>query len=245
MDCGDVSGCVPGPGAVCPTVSALNLVSGWVLDTGARLDFGQTGYVELLIDGVVIANTRSDCIQGSHGAFENCYGVNRPDVERNYPGFVNSDNAGFVFDFWAIDDGDGHIFIEIPTGSNDCRNITVISPGKHDLTVLAGDVSETGPTQIGLTESVIFVACQTTALDRPGFGNVDFPYNDQFVDGTVEVEGGRSTRTASVATSTTPRTSISTSTDPAPPARVPFPAPSRAERTGACCGPTFPPGMPV
>ena len=189
MDCGDVSGCVPGPGAVCPTVSALNLVSGWVLDTGARLDFGQTGYVELLIDGVVIANTRSDCIQGSHGAFENCYGVNRPDVERNYPGFVNSDNAGFVFDFWAIDDGDGHIFIEIPTGSNDCRNITVISPGKHDLTVLAGDVSETGPTQIGLTESVIFVACQTTALDRPGFGNIDFPYNDQFVDGTVEVEG--------------------------------------------------------
>ncbi|MGH9440675.1 MAG: hypothetical protein ACRD16_00205 [Thermoanaerobaculia bacterium] len=188
-DCGGVSGCVPGPASVCPTTSSLNVVNGWVLDTGARLDFGQTGYVELLIDGVVIANTRRDCIQGAHGAFENCFGVNRPDVEQNYPGFVNSDNAGFVFDFWAIDDGEGHIFIEIPTGTDTCQNITVIAPGKHDVTVMAGDVSETGPTQIGLLESVDFVVCASTALDRPGFGNIDYPFNDQFIDGTVEVVG--------------------------------------------------------
>lgn len=191
IDCGDVSGCVPGPTSACPTTTALNRVNGWVLDTGARLDFGETGYVELLIDGVVIANTKLNCIQAASGAFENCYGINRPDVEQNYPGFVNSDNAGFAFYFWAIDDGEGHIFIEIPTGSGGCQNITIISPGKHDITVRAGDTAETvAPIGIGNQGplSVDFTTC-VLGTNRPAFGFVDNPSNDQFVCGDLDVIG--------------------------------------------------------
>ena len=184
--------CTPGggsPSPLTPPVVAANLVTGWVLDTGARLDFGQTGYVELLIDGVVIANSKIDCLVGDGGVFINCYGVNRPDVEANYPGFVNSDNAGFMFDFFAIDNGFGNLLISVPTAEGGAKCVTEIASGKHDITVLAGDVSETGPTQIGLALSANFVTCRPQEEDIPSIGYIDYPYNDQFVDGEVEVVG--------------------------------------------------------
>jgi Bacterial Ig domain len=184
----------PPPGGTtssCPSTTLLNTVRGWVLDTGARLDFGETGYVELLIDGVVIANTRRDCIQSTAGAFENCYGINRPDVEQNYPGFVNSDNAGFAFYFWAIDDGSGHISIDIPEPLSTCHNVTVIAPGKHDITVRAGDVAET-VAPIGLGNqgpiSVDFTTC-VPGTNLPAFGFVDNPSNYEFVCGNLLVTG--------------------------------------------------------
>lgn len=184
--------CSPGggsPSPVTPAPVSANLVTGWVLDTGARLDFGQTGYVELLIDGVVIADTRRDCLVGDRGVFINCYGVNRPDVERNYPGFVNSDNAGFVFDFYALDDNEGHILIAIPTAEQGAACVTQISPGKHDVSVIAGDAAETGPVQIGIPLSANFVTCRPGLEDVPSIGFIDFPDNYQFIDGQVEVVG--------------------------------------------------------
>ena len=72
-----------------------NFVKGWALDTSATLDRGQVAFVELLLDGNAIADTRRDCVHlGS--AFLNCYGVNRPDVAAAYQGYVNADNAGSV-----------------------------------------------------------------------------------------------------------------------------------------------------
>ena len=184
--------CTPGggsPSPITPPAVAANLVTGWVLDTGARLDFGQTGYVELLIDGVVIADTRRDCLVGDHGVFINCYGVNRPDVERNYPGFVNSDNAGFMFDFFALDDTEGHLLISIPQPDGGAKCITQIAAGKHDVTVIAGDAAETGPTQIGIPLSANFVTCRPLLEDIPSIGYIDSPLNDQFIDGSFELVG--------------------------------------------------------
>ena len=187
-----ISGCQTSP---CPedTVftlnrSILNPVTGWVLDTGARLDLGQTAYVQLLIDGVIIADTRRDCVLLA-GVPVNCYGVNRPDVEKIFPGFVNSDNAGYVFDFAVLDDGTGRLLIDVPSSSGtgslvEVRNVTSIVPGKHDITVRAGDVAET-VSAIGIPLSVNFTTgCPpTTAVTRPSIGNIESPTNYEFISG--------------------------------------------------------------
>lgn len=175
----------------------LNPVTGWVLDTGARSDLGQTAYVQLLIDGVVIADTRQDCVLLG-AAFANCYGVNRPDIERQYPGFVNSDNAGYIFDYAVVDDGTGQLGIFLPVQSlanpattGVClREVTVIVPGKHDISVRAGDVAET-VADIGTPISVDFTTgCQgVTSIDQPAFGNIETPGDFQFLSGTVAVSG--------------------------------------------------------
>jgi hypothetical protein len=174
--------------------SALNPVTGWVLDTGARLDQGQTAYVQFLIDGVIIADTRQDCVLLS-GAYANCYGVNRPDVERRYPGFVNSDNAGFVFDYAVVDNGSGALSIFVPSSSTTAatvclRFVTTIVPGKHDFTIRAGDVAET-VSQIGNPISVDFTTgCNNvTSVDQPAFGDVEAPSNFAFLTGAVTVSG--------------------------------------------------------
>jgi hypothetical protein len=177
------SGCTP---ALCAPVN-LNHVSGWVLDTGARLDFGQTGYVELLIDGVIIANTRADCIINAAGAFQNCYGINRPDVEQVYPGFVNSDNAGFDFDFYAFDDGAGHLSIQIPLFGSGAVERDVISSGEHTIEIRAGDDAET---QILFSsQSANFVTCRPSGGDLPSFGYIDSPQEYQFIDGVALISG--------------------------------------------------------
>src|SRR5437867_8441708 len=93
IDVGLPSPCTP---EICGFV-LTNIVAGWALDVGARLDRGQVSYVELLLDGAIIANTRTNCVQFSNGALVNCYGINRPDVARSYSGYVNADNAGFLF----------------------------------------------------------------------------------------------------------------------------------------------------
>jgi hypothetical protein len=169
------------------TRSDLNIVSGWVLDTGAREDFGQTGYVQLLIDGVIIADTRRDCVVTSTGAFENCYGVNRPDVEQNYPGFVNSNNAGYVFDFFAIDDQLGHLSIQIPVAGGGSIEVTRIASGKHTLAVRAGDDAET--VSLIAQQSANFVTCRPSGANLPPIGYIDTPFSYQFVTGVIPVTG--------------------------------------------------------
>jgi len=194
-----VSPCVnPGeqpPFALTIKRSDLNPVSGWVLDTGARGDLGQTGYVQLLIDGVIIADTRQDCVL-IDGGFANCYGLNRPDVERQFPGFVNSDDAGYVFDFAAVDDGSGNLSIYVPVSSTTSetnvgvRSVTTIVPGKHDIAIRAGDVAET-VSQIGTPISVMFTTgcIGVTSLEHPAFGDVETPENGQVLTGTAEISG--------------------------------------------------------
>ncbi|HKD19034.1 MAG TPA: Ig-like domain-containing protein, partial [Thermoanaerobaculia bacterium] len=67
----------------CGQLSEPNFVNGWALDLGSRLDEGSVGYLELLLDGQIVANTRSDCIQIGE-TLTNCYGINRPDIARLY-----------------------------------------------------------------------------------------------------------------------------------------------------------------
>ncbi len=183
-----VAGGLPSPCTpqICVPVN-LNHVYGWVLDTGALSDFGQTGYVELLIDGVIIANTRADCILNNAGVMENCYGLNRPDVEQVYPGFVNANNSGFDFDFFAFDDSLGHLSIQVPLFGGGSVERDLISSGTHTLSVRAGDNAET-ETVIG-SLPVTFITCRPTGGDIPSWGYIDFPQQDQFIDGVFNVFG--------------------------------------------------------
>lgn len=185
IDVGIPSPCTPD---VC-TFALTNIVAGWALDVGARLDAGQVSYVELLLDGAIIANTRTDCTQSANGALVNCYGINRPDVARNYSGYVNADNAGFLFSFGLVSTSSaeesvcgGLISIVLPTG----EVVGCTLPGKHTLAVRVGDEEET-LTQLGAMSVNVF--CDPTGADFPAFGYIDTPSDYQFINGIFNVFG--------------------------------------------------------
>ena len=185
IDVGLPSPCTPD---ICGFV-LTNIVAGWALDVGARLDAGQVSYVELLLDGAIIANTRTDCVQVGH-SLVNCYGINRPDVARNYSGYVNADNAGFLFSFGLIrssTDSSGLTAITIPTSDPTVFDIVGFTlPGKHTLAVRVGDEEET-VTQLGAMSVNVF--CDNSGADFPAFGYVDTPSDYQFINGIFNVYG--------------------------------------------------------
>jgi hypothetical protein len=185
IDVGIPSPCTPD---VC-NFSLTNIVAGWALDVGARLDAGQVSYVELLLDGAIIANTRTDCTQSANGSLVNCYGINRPDVARSYSGYVNADNAGFLFSFGLVSTRAAEasvcgnlISIVLPTG--EVRGCTL--PGKHTLAVRVGDEEET-VTQLGAMS--VEVLCDPSGADFPAFGYIDTPSDYQFINGIFNVFG--------------------------------------------------------
>jgi hypothetical protein len=178
----------PGPtGAPAVPVSFYsNLVRGWALDTGSRLDKGQVAYVELLLDGVPIINTRRDCVQLGT-ALLNCYGVNRPDVARLYSGYVNADNAGFNFAFALQQNTSGTLSVLIPFAGGGFQETGLTNSGKHTLALRVGD-DEATVIQIGAM-SVDVLCDLATNPDRPAFGYIDSPVEYQFLNNTFMVEG--------------------------------------------------------
>jgi hypothetical protein len=178
----------PGPtgGFSVPVSFYSNLVRGWALDTGSRLDKGQVAYVELLLDGVPIINTRSECVQLGT-ALLNCYGVNRPDVARMYSGYVNADNAGFNFAFALQQNTEGTLSVLIPFAGGGFQETGRTNSGKHTLALRVGD-DESTVIQIGAM-SVDILCDLSTTPDRPAFGYIDSPVEYQFLNNTFMVEG--------------------------------------------------------
>ncbi len=177
----------PIEGLSVPASFYKNVVAGWALDVGARLDRGQVSYVELLIDGQIIANTRRDCVQTGK-ILANCYGVNRPDVARAFPGYVNADNSGFLFLFALLQDpGNGLLDIVVPGPFGFPTLAGFTTPGKHTIAVRAGDEKET-VTQFGAIS--VDILCDSGVFsDQPAFGYIDVPSNLQFVKGVVTFIG--------------------------------------------------------
>ena len=180
------SPCFPGGGGAVPVSFFPNVVKGWALDVGARLDKGQVSYVELLLDGAILANTRADCVV-SGTAIANCYGLSRPDVARSHQGYVNADNSGFQFIFGVSRDpflGLFDIFTPTPSGVA-LAGFTI--GGKHTLSIRAGDEEETF-SQFG--EISVDLTCDTSANpDKASFGNVDSPAEGQMISGSYQVLG--------------------------------------------------------
>jgi len=181
--------CFPtGLGGVSVPVSFYkNNVSGWALDVGSYLDRGQVSYVELLIDGQIIANTRRDCVRAGN-IMANCYGVNRPDVARAYPGYVNADNSGFNFLFTLEQDpGNGLFSVIVPDRFGFPVVGGYVVPGKHTIAIRAGDEKET-VTQIA-TISVDVLCDSGKFSDQPAFGYIDSPTPLQYVKGVATFYG--------------------------------------------------------
>ncbi len=177
----------PGPGGQQTPVSFYkNIVSGWALDVAPRLPRGSVDYVELLLDGAIIANTQRDCVQ-AFNILANCYGVNRPDVARSFSGYPNADNSGFVFMFALQQDlATGLFAIRTPGPLGQKLTAGFTSSGKHTISIRAGNQSVVTT----FASFSVDVLCDTSTLfDQPPFGYVDTPYQYQFLKGVFTFSG--------------------------------------------------------
>jgi len=147
----------------------LSTVTGWALDFGVELNDQGVGYVELLLDGAIIANTRLDCTNSLvTGLNTDCYGIYRVDVERRYPTARDAANAGFRF---VLDVG---ALINFGWAE-----------GNHVLTIRAADQD----TQVTNIDSVnVNFRCDNLFGDREAIGSIDLPPNERNF-GIVQLTG--------------------------------------------------------
>jgi hypothetical protein len=179
----------PGPtGQSYPVSFFSNFVKGWALDTGAPLEGGEVDFVELLFDGVPIVNTKQDCIKIGT-ALMNCYGVNRPDVARQYSGYANADESGFNMAFALQEDTTtGLLNILIPGKPGGALITGVTSSGAHTLALRVGD-NEGLVAQIDTIAVDVLCDFSVVNPDRPAFGFIDTPSEYQFIDGMFVLSG--------------------------------------------------------
>jgi len=146
------------------------VVEGWALDVGVETGDAGVGYVELLIDGAIYANTRLNCgFLEEAGGFANCYGLERPDVEAAYPGVLDAPTAGFrfVMDIGALIDFG---FLR----------------GRHTLTIRSGDIAG----QVSnLAEIPVVFNCDEDVSNEGSFGRIGRPANGSSFAGTINMVG--------------------------------------------------------
>lgn len=148
----------------------LAQVSGWTLDVGVEIgDFG-VGYVELLLDGAILANTVTDCVfDPGLGGWVDCYGVRRLDVERAFPLIKDAPHAGYRF---VVDVGD-----LLDSGW---------AEGRHVFTVRVGDISG----QVADVDEIpVTFRCDDVLGNEASFGGIDLPTAGLVFAGTVEMTG--------------------------------------------------------
>jgi len=148
----------------------FSVVSGYALDAGTTADDYGIGYVELLIDRAVWANTKVDCrFSVPEGGYSDCYGLRRIDVERIFPGLKDSPHSGFRF---VLDVG----FL-MAIG---------YTPGSHILTVRAGDHAN----QVrNISEIPVTFSCDEDGVNENSFGEIDLPRNGLLYHDTIQVTG--------------------------------------------------------
>ena len=147
-------------------------IRGWALDLATREDVGRVSYVELLIDGVRWAST-DDCFFFSlFGAYTNCYGMPRYDVERYYPNYPDAPKSGFMF---TVDVG-----ALLALG---------VRPGPHVLKVRVGDQQQNVaeiPNRDGIP---VTFTCVEETFDFAALGYIDIPTRYDYVKGNTTFQG--------------------------------------------------------
>jgi N-acetylmuramoyl-L-alanine amidase len=150
----------------------LTSVLGWVLDAGVEETDTGVGYVELLIDGSIFANSKVDCFfspSGENRGPTQCYGLRRLDIERAHPTLPNSPLAGFrfVMDIGALVDF-GY------------------SEGSHRLTIRSGDVAAS----VTRVDSIpVTFLCDNRIGNEEGFGYIAPLKPANISDGVVQASG--------------------------------------------------------
>jgi Bacterial Ig domain len=148
----------------------LSVVSGYALDSGVEIGDQGVGYVELLIDGSIFANSRRDCFYSvPTGGLTECYGLRRVDIAENFPSLANSVHSGFRF---VLDIGDLLDF--------------GYAAGQHVLTIRAGDISG----QVSnIDEFPVTFLCDDLVGNEGSFGTIGQPANGQTYSGVIDVFG--------------------------------------------------------
>jgi hypothetical protein len=155
-----------------------NWVSGWAIDQNSDARFRGIKYVELLIDGVLLKRTSTDCaFQQIFDTEVNCFGKARPDVFYLYPQFTaDAKNSGF---FFAID-GDVLIADTAVGGYG-------IHRGLHYLSIRVGTQDPVRPATV-IDQIPVVVTCNDLG-DSPSFGDLEQPLAMQDVQGSILVKG--------------------------------------------------------
>jgi len=152
--------------------SHITPVRGWALDLATREDVGRVSYVELVIDGVRWASTDDCAFNTVFGAYANCYGLPRYDVERFYPNYPDSPRSGYMF---TLDVG-----ALLAIG---------VRPGPHVLKVRVGDQQQTFaelPNRDGIP---VTFTCAEDNFDFAALGFIDVPTTYDYVGGNVTFQG--------------------------------------------------------
>lgn len=147
-----------------------SVVSGYVLDNGVQEQDTGVGYVELLLDGALFANSNRDCFRLPELGLANCYGLRRQDLVPIFPHMKDAPHSGYRF---ALDVG----FL-----------VTVLgySEGSHRLTIRSGDVFE----QISTVDEVIVTfSCDDLSNDEEALGDIEQPYDGQLFSGIMRLKG--------------------------------------------------------
>lgn len=149
----------------------FSVISGYALDAGTTDADTGVGYVELLIDRALFANSASDCLYvPATGGYTDCYGIQRMDVERVYPSLKDSPHSGFrfVLDIGALIQGG------------------IYPQGSHILTIRAGDhASEVRD----IAEIPVTFQCDQNLTNEASFGDIDLPLNGLLYHGVINVTG--------------------------------------------------------
>lgn len=147
-----------------------SVVTGYALDVGVEVGDQGVGYVELLIDGAIFADSLVSCeYDEDRGGMSNCYGLRRLDVTRIYPYLSDSPHSGFrfVLDVGAL----------INFG---------YTPGRHVLTIRSGDISG----QVAnIDEIPVTFSCDEFLGNEGSFGKIDRPRDALIYQGTLEAVG--------------------------------------------------------
>ncbi len=152
--------------------SHITPIRGWALDLATRVDVGRVMYVELLIDGVRWISTDDCAFSNLFGAYTNCYGLPRYDVQRYFPTYPDAPRSGFMFTLDV-----GALFA------------LGVAPGNHILKVRVGDNQQTFAELPGHDGIPVFFTCADSSFDFPSLGFIDFPTTYDFVKGNTTFQG--------------------------------------------------------
>ena len=146
------------------------LVSGWALDVGSRTDFGGVAYVQLLLDGVILADTYEGSDYWPWLRLDvNYYGHPRMDILRLFPDVPNAKDSGWAF---RMDISD----LIIRQG---------FRQGLHYLKIRAGDLENN---VADIAQIPVIFDCDDDP-DRPSFGDIYTPTHMELTTGEVEITG--------------------------------------------------------
>ena len=149
----------------------IQWVSGWVIDQNDQLQFRGVKYVELLLDGSPIGDSRDCFFLPQFNMNVDCYGLDRGDILYQYPQFpADAKNSGF---FFAVD-----VDFLLAEG---------IHQGLHYLSVRVGTLDPTRPAVI-IDQIPILIECNLNNIFT-SFGELEQPINMQLMQGTQLIKG--------------------------------------------------------